>query len=94
MAPAALPPVDTHTTSLQSLASGQPRGTKARLALFGEFDPSLVLASPGSRVRVQGIEDPYYGGRDGFDKCYEQCVVYAKGLLDFLEAGGGDVPKY
>lgn len=84
----------TPLPSLQSLVTRQPRGSKARLALFGQFDPGLALASPGSRLRVQAIEDPYYGGRDGFDKCYEQCVAYARGFLDFLEAGAGDVPKF
>lgn len=75
------------------LNSRKPRGAKARVALFGTFDPNLVLASPGSRVRALPIEDPYYGGRDGFDTCYEQCVRFSKGFLDFLEAGGGDIPK-
>jgi low molecular weight phosphotyrosine protein phosphatase len=82
------------TPSLQVLKTRCPSGSRSRLALFGQFDPDLVLASPGSRVRVQAIEDPYYGGRSGFDTCFEQCTRFAKGFLDFLEGGGGDVPKY
>lgn len=82
------------TLSLQALLSRKPRGSKARVALFGTFDPDLLLASPGSRkVRPKPIEDPYYGGRDGFETCYTQCVRFSKGFLDFLENGGGDVPN-
>lgn len=71
----------------------KPRHAKARVALFGAFDPNLILASPGHRMRVQAIEDPYYGGDDGFEICFEQCTRFAKGFLDFLEQGGGDIPK-
>lgn len=64
------------------------------MALFGAFDPELALASPGSRLRPQAIADPYYGGKDGFEMCYEQCVRFSKGFLDFLEQGAGDIPKF
>lgn len=81
-------------SNLQALQARKPRGSKARLALFGTFDPDLLLASPGSRkVRPAPIEDPYYGGRDGFETAYTQCVKFARGFLDFLEQGGGDVPN-
>lgn len=57
------------------------------------FDPDLVLASPGAHVRAHAIEDPYYGGKDGFEEAFEQCTKYARGFVDFLEQGGGEVPK-
>lgn len=80
-------------TSLQTLQTRRPRGARAHITLFGAFDPNQALASPGSRLRPGIIEDPYYGGRDGFEIAYDQCVRYARGFLDFLEAGGGEPPK-
>lgn len=81
-------------SSLQTLLTRKPKHAKARIALFGTFDPDLALASPGARrQRPRAIEDPYYGGERGFDECYEQCVRYARGFLDFLQQGGGDIPK-
>lgn len=79
--------------SLQTLQTRKPRGSRAHITLFGTFDPDLPLMSPGARLRPGIIEDPYYGGRDGFDRAYDQCVRYARGFLDFLEAGGGEPPK-
>jgi len=46
------------------------------MSLFGAFDPS---------GKPRPIEDPYYGDSKGFEKCYEQCVRYADGFLDFLK---------
>ncbi|TXT15696.1 hypothetical protein VHUM_00199 [Vanrija humicola] len=81
-------------SNLQNLITRKPKHSKARIALFGTFDPDLALASPGARrQRPRAIEDPYYGGDRGFDECYEQCVRYARGFLDFLQQGGGDIPK-
>lgn len=59
--------------------------------MFGAFDPELLRSEAsntanGRAKQPQAISDPYYGGRDGFEKCYEQCVVYARGFLDYLEA--------
>ncbi|CAH1785943.1 unnamed protein product [Owenia fusiformis] len=60
--------------------------TKAKIALFGEYDPQKELI----------IEDPYYVGSAspwsccfsnkgeiaGFDKCFEQCMRCCKAFLD------------
>ncbi|BEJ12581.1 hypothetical protein CspHIS471_0210410 [Cutaneotrichosporon sp. HIS471] len=80
-------------SNLQTLQTRKPRGSRAHITLFGNFEPDLALASPGARLRPGIIEDPYYGGRDGFEIAYDQCVRYARGFLDFLEAGGGEPPK-
>lgn len=55
-------------------------GRHAHIALFGAYDPSLA---PGAKA--QSIADPYYGGKSGFERSYEQCVTYASGFLDHLE---------
>lgn len=59
--------------------------------MFGAFDPTYLRSESsntanGRAKQPQAISDPYYGGRDGFDKCYEQCVVFAQGFLDYIEA--------
>ncbi|POY73561.1 hypothetical protein BMF94_3499 [Rhodotorula taiwanensis] len=45
------------------------------IALFGSFGDGKV------------IDDPYYGGPNGFDKTYEQCVRYSEGLLQDMGYG-------
>lgn len=45
---------------------------KAKVMLFGQF-------SGGKRIEI--VNDPYYGGRDGFEKAFEQCSRYSKNFL-------------
>lgn len=56
--------------NLRTLKSRQPRGSKAKLNMFGHWreDPSF------SEV----VEDPYYGGVDGFEQCYKQCKHFSE----------------
>lgn len=52
---------------LRRLQQRKPAG-KAKVMLFGEHS--------GGDVEV--VEDPYYGGADGFDIAYEQCMRFSK----------------
>lgn len=45
---------------------------KAKIMLFGEF---------AGKKRAEEVEDPYYGGRDGFELAYEQCTRLSKNFL-------------
>ncbi|PFH60395.1 hypothetical protein XA68_11058 [Ophiocordyceps unilateralis] len=47
-------------------------GSRAKVMLFGEF----------SGAKAETITDPYYGGRDGFQKAYEQCQRFANNFLN------------
>jgi low molecular weight phosphotyrosine protein phosphatase len=40
--------------------------------LFGEFS---------GKKKAEEVDDPYYGGRDGFEIAYEQCVRFSKNFL-------------
>ncbi|TDZ71562.1 Low molecular weight phosphotyrosine protein phosphatase [Colletotrichum trifolii] len=62
-------------SNLQDLQRLQQRGnpdSKAKVMLFGEF-------SGGRRPEV--VEDPYYGGSEGFAKAYEQCTRFSDNFL-------------
>ncbi|KAJ2592758.1 Low molecular weight phosphotyrosine protein phosphatase [Coemansia sp. RSA 1722] len=52
-------------SNLRDLKRMQPRGSKAQVSLFGAYDEQ----SPGSI-----IEDPYYGGNEGFEVNYQQVM--------------------
>jgi len=52
---------------LQRLRRRKPEG-KANVMLFGEHS--------GGEVEV--VEDPYYGGKEGFEVAYEQCMRFSK----------------
>jgi low molecular weight phosphotyrosine protein phosphatase len=47
------------------------------LEQFGEFG--------GKGKGGEEIDDPYYGGRDGFDTAYEQANRFSKAFLAELE---------
>lgn len=47
--------------------------------LFGEF------GGKDKKGRGEEVQDPYYGGSHGFEKAYEQCDRYGKGLLRYIE---------
>ncbi|PSS27432.1 hypothetical protein M430DRAFT_112213 [Amorphotheca resinae ATCC 22711] len=50
----------------------QRAGGKAKVMLFGEFS---------GKKKAEEVDDPYYGGRDGFEIAYEQCVRFSKNFL-------------
>ncbi|ORX59415.1 LMWPc-domain-containing protein [Hesseltinella vesiculosa] len=61
-------------SNLEDLQHMKPKGSKAKVALFGEFDPQ------GERI----IEDPYYGGNDGFEHNFQQVSRASEGFLKHL----------
>jgi low molecular weight phosphotyrosine protein phosphatase len=48
-----------------------------KVMLFGDF---------GGK-KGEEVEDPYYGGNEGFEVAYEQAVRFSKGFLGALEKG-------
>jgi low molecular weight phosphotyrosine protein phosphatase len=48
-------------------------GSKAKVMLFGEYS-----GTPG---KVEIVNDPYYGGNDGFETAYEQAVRFSRNFL-------------
>ncbi|KAL7008505.1 Low molecular weight phosphotyrosine protein phosphatase [Cystobasidiomycetes sp. EMM_F5] len=58
--------------NVRNLKSMQPKNSKAKVQLFGEFGDGRI------------IDDPYYGGKSGFEKTYQQVAAYTDGLLDHL----------
>lgn len=69
-------------SDLQALARrAQKQGTLGpeavdKVFLYGEF---------GGRDAREEIDDPYYGGKDGFETAYEQAERCGKGLLRHIE---------
>ncbi|KAI8799522.1 phosphotyrosine protein phosphatase I superfamily [Cladochytrium replicatum] len=64
---------DSNLQNVQRLAGGR-RETKAKVHLFGEFDPN------GERI----IADPYYGGINGFEHNFQQVTRCSEGFLKHL----------
>lgn len=51
-----------------------------KVMLFGEFGGEKRRGGRGEEVM-----DPYYGGKEGFEKAYEQAVRFSKAFLEELE---------
>jgi low molecular weight phosphotyrosine protein phosphatase len=49
---------------------------KAKVMLFGVYSGGLE----------EEVEDPYYGGQDGFQTAYDQAVKFSKNFLDNLRS--------
>ena len=47
-------------------------GGKAKVMLFGEYS---------GKKKAEEVDDPYYGGRDGFENAYEQNLRFSKNFL-------------
>jgi low molecular weight phosphotyrosine protein phosphatase len=60
--------------NLENLQHMQQRksGSKAKVMLFGEYSGT---------GKTEVINDPYYGGRQGFEKAYEQATRFSKNFL-------------
>jgi len=68
------------SANLSNLKSMAPKDSTAKIALFGSFGDSKPIA------------DPYYGGINGFEKAYDQCIQYSNGFLDQVFGKKEDVP--
>ncbi|KAI9925577.1 hypothetical protein ASPWEDRAFT_157165 [Aspergillus wentii DTO 134E9] len=58
----------------------------ADVRLFGDYGAGGKL-----HERVGGgevVQDPYYGGANGFEEVYQQVTRFSKGFLDFLKNQG------
>jgi len=58
---------------------------EANLRALERMKPSDATAEVrlwGSYVDNKPIADPYYGGMDGFEQVYKQCVQYSNAFLD------------
>lgn len=62
----------SNLSGLQRLQRNAPH-SKAKVMLFGEF------AGEGKGVEV--VEDPYYGGSQGFETAYQQCSRFSNNFL-------------
>jgi len=57
-------------SNLRNLVAKKPGGATATVRLWGSY------------LDNKPIGDPYYGGIDGFEQCYEQCTKLSKAFLD------------
>jgi low molecular weight phosphotyrosine protein phosphatase len=67
-------------------AAGDKASLKAKVGLFGEY----------SGGTVEEVEDPYFGGREGFEVAYQQCARFAKNFLEEMRRvreQGGRLPS-
>ncbi|KAG7143602.1 Low molecular weight phosphotyrosine protein phosphatase like [Verticillium longisporum] len=65
--------MDRH--NLRDLESLQQRGkpdSRAKVQLWGEYS--------GSK-KAEEVDDPYYGGKQGFQTAYEQCTRFSRNFL-------------
>ncbi|KAK8004840.1 LMWPc-domain-containing protein [Apiospora arundinis] len=46
---------------------------KAKVMLFGEYS---------GQTKAEIVSDPYYGGRQGFQTAYDQCMRFSKNFLE------------
>ncbi|KAK8099757.1 low molecular weight phosphotyrosine protein phosphatase [Apiospora kogelbergensis] len=62
-------------------SSGAKAGQKAKVMLFGEYS---------GQGKAEVVNDPYYGGNQGFQTAYEQCMRFSKNFLDEKLAEAGE----
>lgn len=78
---------DANLDDLQELRKREvkKKGTEegvGKVMLFGEFGGKKRKGGKGEEV-----DDPYYGGRDGFETAYEQSVRFSQAFVEALEKG-------
>lgn len=67
----------SNLSDLQRLQRQKP-DSRAKVMLFGEYS---------GKGKAEVVTDPYYGGRDGFTKAYEQCMRFGKEFLKEVVGG-------
>ncbi|GAA5974139.1 hypothetical protein JCM11641_003459 [Rhodosporidiobolus odoratus] len=63
-------------SNMSNISRAAPQNSTAKVAMFGTFGDNKT------------VDDPYYGGDDGFERVYQQCVRYSEGLLEDMGYGG------
>jgi len=58
--------------NLRNLERMKPKHSTADVRLWGSYHDDKAIA------------DPYYGGMNGFESCYKQCVTYSNAFLDSI----------
>ncbi|QPG75717.1 hypothetical protein FOA43_003076 [Brettanomyces nanus] len=56
--------------NLHTLKSRNPGNSKAVVQLFGHWKEDSLVS--------EEVNDPYYGGVDGFEACYQQCYHFSQ----------------
>lgn len=64
-------------SDLAKMQGGNP-DSKAKLMLFGEYSGT---------GKAEIVNDPYYGGQDGFETAYEQCSRFTTNFLNQVVDG-------
>lgn len=59
--------------NLRNLNNIKPESSKAVVKLFGDWGTDSQFGP--------FVEDPYYGGDEGFEDCYKQCVHFSQEFL-------------
>lgn len=61
-------------SNLYNLQRIQPKGNKSTVCIFGNWNTE---DSQFDSI----VDDPYYGGHNGFEVCYQQCVFFTKNFI-------------
>lgn len=75
----------SNLSDLKSIQSSV-KDLKSKLFLFGQFDTEIGDKLPLSEKAAGIIEDPYYGGIEGYEYNFSQCSRCGEGFLKYLEA--------
>jgi low molecular weight phosphotyrosine protein phosphatase len=63
-------------SNYEDLVDMKPKNSRAKVHLFGEFGTNPKFSKQ--------IDDPYYGGLNGFEKAFEQVSHFSEGLLKHI----------
>lgn len=61
------------------------RAKKKGLLSGDEINKCFLFGQFGAKDAEEEVQDPYYGGRDGFEIAYEQVQRCGRGLLQHIE---------
>ncbi|KAL2819318.1 phosphotyrosine protein phosphatase I superfamily [Aspergillus cavernicola] len=74
----------TRAANAASIAASVGAGAKvAEVRLFGDYGPGGALHENVGGGEV--VQDPYYGGVNGFEEVYQQVVRFSKNFIDYIE---------
>lgn len=73
----------SNLSDLERVARKKPQST-AKVMLFGEYSGT---------GKVEIVTDPYYGGRGGFERAYEQATRFSRNFLESILPDGQAEPQ-
>lgn len=79
----AIPMTTYHARALRQLATAE--GVTPEIRMLRSFDPDAPVIPDVGDEYLLDVEDPWYGGQENFDECFNQLQLAIPGIVEYVK---------